>query len=134
MAKKSDLKKVKKTLTVLQAQNQELKRRNITLKKTLIDAKAMIKSLEIQNQTLRRSIDEKIEEKEFLLGEIDRIKKFFEDDAPVDPPCKIGDWNIVKSGGYYRAFRRVNGKVRGIHLGKNLKGAKRKIRAEETNF
>ena len=134
MAKKSDLKKVKKFLADIQIQTQELRRRNVALEKALINAKATIENLKSENLTLQRSVDKKTEEKKVLLGEIHRLKKYFDDDAPVNPPCKIGDWNIVKSGGYYRAFRRIDGKVCGIHLGKSLRGANRKIRAKETDF
>jgi len=33
---------------------------------------------------------------------------------------KVGTWSVQKSGGYYRLFKRIGGKVRGIYLGKSF--------------
>lgn len=35
-------------------------------------------------------------------------------------PHVIDGWSIQFSGGYYRMFRRINGKLHGIYLGKKL--------------
>ncbi len=45
-------------------------------------------------------------------------------------PKTLAGWSIQKSGGYYRAFRRVGGKIHGIHLGVTLEGAEQKINAK----
>lgn len=42
----------------------------------------------------------------------------------------ISGWSIQKSGGFYRAFKRINGKMHGIYIGKNLDDADRKIAAK----
>jgi len=42
----------------------------------------------------------------------------------------IEGWTVAKSGRYYRAFRKINGKVHGVHLGLSLDGAAEKIRAK----
>lgn len=34
---------------------------------------------------------------------------------------KVGKWNVVKSGDYYRAFRKMGGKTVGVHLGREFK-------------
>ncbi len=41
---------------------------------------------------------------------------------PWPPPpkqkIKISGWNVIFHGGYYRAHRRINGKMKTVHLGK----------------
>jgi len=32
----------------------------------------------------------------------------------------INGWNIQKSGGYYRLFKKISGRVHGIYLGKKI--------------
>lgn len=45
---------------------------------------------------------------------------------------KIGGWNITQTNGYYKAFRRIKGKLIGVHLGKEWnKDWKLKIRRKE---
>ena len=43
----------------------------------------------------------------------------------------IAGWSIQESGGYFRAFKKVAGKLQGVYLGKNLDGAEQKIMAKE---
>ena len=39
---------------------------------------------------------------------------------PLDAPAKFHGWNVVKNKqGYYKIFKSVGGKVRGIHIGKD---------------
>ena len=42
---------------------------------------------------------------------------------------KVGKWNVQKSGGFYRAFRKTGGMTRAVYLGKRFdeKEARRKI-------
>jgi len=44
----------------------------------------------------------------------------------------VGKWNIVESGGYYRAFRNINGKNIGIYIGREFteENAREKITAK----
>lgn len=46
---------------------------------------------------------------------------------------KIDGWNVVESGGYFRAFRRLNGKLQGVYIGKvfDEEKARERIRAKE---
>jgi len=44
---------------------------------------------------------------------------------------KIAGWNVTPFRGYYRAFRRINGKLHSLYLGKYLIDAETKIRAKE---
>ena len=53
---------------------------------------------------------------------------------PEKKKIKVGNWNIVKSGGYYRAYQRIKGKVHGVYVGKKLNGARAKIDAWEAKF
>jgi len=43
---------------------------------------------------------------------------------------KIGKWSIQCSKGNYMAFKRINGKVKSIYIGKNINLAKQKIEAK----
>jgi len=43
----------------------------------------------------------------------------------------IGGWSIQESKGYFRAFKKVAGKLQGIYLGKDLTDAETKIKAKE---
>ena len=46
----------------------------------------------------------------------------------------IAGWSVQESHGYFRAFKRIDGKMKGIYLGKTLEGAEQKIRAKEKNL
>lgn len=43
----------------------------------------------------------------------------------------IGGWSVQESGGYFRAFKKVGGKMYAVYLGKNLDDAETKIRTKE---
>lgn len=45
----------------------------------------------------------------------------------VKQDFKVSGWSIQKSGGYYRAFKKIDGKLRGVYLGKSLENAEQKI-------
>lgn len=51
-------------------------------------------------------------------------------------PKRIRGWSIQLSGGYYRAHRKMEGKLRSVHIGKTLdvKKATKKIKAKEQEF
>jgi hypothetical protein len=48
-------------------------------------------------------------------------------DKQAKQPLNISGWTVTKSGSYYRAFKKIDGKLRGIHLGKTLENAAEKI-------
>lgn len=131
----------------------EIKSKNIkiqTLSGHLADAKNKNKKLEDrvnELETENKKLEDEITkiknlflrarfEKEELLLEISQLKKkLLEARAPEKTSArKIGHWNIVKSGGYYRAFRRINGKLHAIHLGKDLRRAAKKIEQKESDL
>jgi uncharacterized phage infection (PIP) family protein YhgE len=51
-------------------------------------------------------------------------------DETVKQKLNIGGWTVAKSGRYFRAFKKINGRVQGIHLGLTLDDAADKIRAK----
>lgn len=129
MAKKDDIKALKKKLQATKHDLAGAKTENQKLTAELQD-------LATENFALRRTIDKYNKTKGFYLGEIERLKKkLAEATAPAEPKNKkIGNWNVVKSGGYYRAFRRIDGELKCIYLGKDLRGAAQRIKAREAQL
>jgi hypothetical protein len=52
-------------------------------------------------------------------------------DEEAKSKLNILGWTVAKSGKYYRAFRKIKGRVRGVHLGKDLTDAEMKIAQKE---
>lgn len=52
----------------------------------------------------------------------------------VKSRLNILGWTVAKSGRYYRAFRKIKGRVRGVHLGKDLTDAETKIVQKENQL
>ncbi len=52
-------------------------------------------------------------------------------DEEAKSKLNILGWTVAKSGKYYRAFRKIKGRVRGVHLGKDLTDAEVKIAQKE---
>lgn len=126
MAKKDDLKAMKK-------KNYRLKGELTVALDDIQKLKAEIEKLEIQNSSLYLQVDKEIQDKQSLFSKIDQLKrKLAEATAPANSSGKkIGKWNVVKSGAYYRAFRRIDGELKCIYLGKDLRRATQKIKARE---
>jgi hypothetical protein len=53
-----------------------------------------------------------------------------ETEQGLNKKLNIDGWTVAKSGRYFRAFRKIRGKVQGIHLGLTLDGAAEKIKAK----
>ena len=49
----------------------------------------------------------------------------------VKQGLNIAGWSIQESKGYFRAFKKVGGKMQAVYLGKSLDGAEMKIRAKQ---
>ncbi|WP_321492164.1 hypothetical protein [uncultured Desulfobacter sp.] len=93
--------------------------------------KSELKALKSQNGRLRK----KLEEAENKIRELENsIQEHKAANQSEKRKIKIGNWNIVKSGDYYRAHQRIKGKVHGVYLGKKLKEARAKIEAWEAKF
>ena len=76
--------------------------------------------------------DQLVEQLKAVKQESDQLK---EELAKYEKPSKgmrVGKWTVHKSGGYYRAFRKKNGRMFGVYLGKKLdrKAARDKIKAK----
>jgi hypothetical protein len=126
MAKKDDLKAMKK-------KNYRLKGELTVALDDIQKLKSQIEKMHNQNFSLCLQLDKETQEKQLLFSKIDLLKKeLAEATAPVNSSGKkIGKWNVVKSGAYYRAFRRIDGELKCIYLGKDLRGAAQKIKAKE---
>lgn len=48
----------------------------------------------------------------------------------VKQKLNIAGWTVAKSGGYFRAFKKIKGRVYGVHLGRDLVNAEAKIEAK----
>jgi len=129
MGNKDEIKLLRKKVQTLKAELDEALRERRR-------ADVRIQNLETENFALRRSIDKNNQTRRFYTGEIERLKKELAGSAaPAGPAAKkIGEWNVVKSGGYYRAFRRIDGRLHGVYLGKSLRGAAQKIKAKEAEI
>jgi len=49
----------------------------------------------------------------------------------VKQKLNIAGWNIIQYKNYFRAFKKVAGKLHGVYLGKSLDGAEQKIMNKE---
>lgn len=92
--------------------------------------KSEFKALKSQNGKLRQ----KLEDAENKIRELENAIHETEKNQPEKQKIKVGNWNIVKSGGYYRAFRRIDGKIHGVYVGKKLNKARDKIDEWEAKF
>lgn len=68
----------------------------------------------------------------FLRELIEKTKDKMKQSVKVKGLNNVGKWNVVESGGYYRAFRNIGGKNVGIYIGKefNPENAIAKIKAK----
>ena len=73
----------------------------------------------------------------FLLAENERLKAEIErmKSGPKNS-TNIDGWTLSKTGGYFKLYKKVDGKVKGIHLGKafDRERAVEKIRAKEAEL
>ena len=47
-----------------------------------------------------------------------RLRKY--EPKPGEGPHRIDGWNVIKSGGYFRIFKKFKGKTHAIYIGKKL--------------
>lgn len=101
------------------------------------DAIREIKKLAEENQNLKIELQGALEKLQLMSLEmrkkdleIDRLRAF-KKSRIKSSGHKILGWNIVKAkDGYFRAFKRFNGKMEGVYLGKNLDTAQQKIKSK----
>ena len=56
------------------------------------------------------------------------------DESGLNKKLNIWGWTVTKSGNYFRAFRKIKGKLHGVHLGKTLDGAELKIQSKQSQI
>ena len=74
------------------------------------------------NEKLHNQLRELHEEQELnkKLNNDERLHEKLHENEQLHEKLKISGWTVAKSGEYYRAFRKVSGKVHAIHLGRHL--------------
>jgi len=83
-------------------------------------------------QELNKKLNTEIEELNKKLNTLDGLnEKLNTTDMPVKTSINISGWTVTKQDKYFRAFKKIQGKVYGVHLGKNLDDAAAKIEAKE---
>lgn len=89
---------------------------------------------------VKQELNIKQGELETAKAELDRVKQELNNQGPneikqdgQEAPKTVDGWSVQFSGGYYRAFRKINGQVKGVYLGKriDLEAARAKVRAKE---
>ncbi len=83
-----------------------------------------VEMLTIENSNLRKEL-------EIANAAIANVSQL---EVKENNSIKIAGWNVTIFRGYHRGFKRINGKLRSIYLGKNLEGAKQKIAVKELTF
>jgi hypothetical protein len=64
-------------------------------------------------------LEKELEQAQSRIQELEnRLRKY--EPKPGDRPHTIDGWNVVKSGGYFRLFKKFKGKTQGIYIGKKL--------------
>lgn len=72
----------------------------------------------MKRKTLKDCIEELAQAKGRITELEARLSKY--EPKPGDRPHTIDGWNVVKSGGYFRLFKKFKGKVHAIYIGKKL--------------
>ena len=130
--KGQELSKVKQSLEEttlerdrLQAELDELTKRFNEVKQILGNEN---KRLERENERLRSEV----EKAGAGTGRLNNQVKQTE----ADIPANVEGWTVGKSGPYYKLFKKIDGKVKGIHMGKafDRERAVEKIRAKEAEL
>ncbi len=82
----------------------------------------------MKRKTLKDCIWELAQAQERIFELEKRLRKY--ETKPGEAPANIDGWNVVKSGGYFRLFRKIGGRTQGIYLGKKVDEdvARKKIR------
>lgn len=122
MDKKNEIYTEKKNLEVeLGKVRQDAKRTEVELGKVRQSHEA----------TLNQLLEIKAEKKE-LENELNLVRQEIPNqrNEPKTEPKHVNGWGVQLKGNYYRLFKKINGKVKWIHVGRcwNLDLAERKIR------
>ncbi len=98
------------------------------LKAQLMEIKEERNRLKTENLRLNKELNKYRAKIESLQQKIDELKT-----GPGPGKNNISGWTLTKSGKYFKLFKKVDGQVKGIHLGKvfDRKKAIEKINAKE---
>jgi len=123
---KQELEKAKQEINRLQMLNNLLNSDEMlnSVKQELEIAKQKLNIQEELNILLNNTVE--------MLNNDKQLNMINKQDEPLVDKQKINiaGWSVQKSGGFYRAFRRIGGKMCGVYLGKTLDGAETKIKAK----
>lgn len=88
----------------------------------------------MKRKTLKDCIEELAQAQRRIDELENRLSKY--EPKPGDRPHTIDGWNVVKSGGYFRLFKKFKGKTHGIYLGKKCDEdlARKKIKLKMQNL
>ena len=93
----------------------------------------------LNNAELNNAVKQELEQVKQQLNTLQELNSQLNNQLELNNPVKqsrvkqglnIGGWTIQQSGGYYRAFKKVNGKMFAVYIGKNLDDAAAKIEAK----
>ncbi len=108
---------------------------NKVIQTELDQVKQKLNRQEELNKVIQVELDKVKQERDQVKQELDRsagdreLNKVIQDKADtVKQKLNISGWSIQQDRkGYYRAFKKINGKLRAVYLGKSLDGAVDKI-------
>ena len=83
-----------------------------------------VERLTIENSNLRKEL-------EIANAAIANVSQL---EVKENNSIKIAGWNVTIFRGYHRGFKRINGRLKSIYLGKTLEGAEQKIAVKELSF
>jgi DNA repair exonuclease SbcCD ATPase subunit len=90
------------------------------------------------NEKLHNQLGELHEEQELneKLNNDERLNEKLNEAEQLNKKLKIAGWTVGKCGEYYRAVRKISGKVHGIHLGRHLDliDAKTRLISSQSNY
>ena len=85
-----------------------------------------------EKDSLKMELDKVRQGKEVLAQELDKVRQRLLKDEPESSaiPKHVEGWGVQLKGHYYRLFKKIDGKVKWIHIGRkwNMELAIRKIR------
>jgi len=73
-----------------------------------------------QNEELSKELNKVKQVKDELCEKLNKVKHDKKEKSKKRVKMSIDGWSVQKSGGYYRLFRKIAGKVHGIYIGKTI--------------
>lgn len=129
-----ELSKVNQEKETLEKELGKVRQKTLEAKKTnSIDAKEWDKVRQ-EKEILEEELTKVNQEKETLEKELDKVRQKrlkAKKTNSIDVPKNVDGWGVQRKGDYYRLFKKIAGRVKWIHVGKewDLEIAKKKIAA-----